>query len=410
MPRYLPLICLALSHTLVDACAFLVEPLWGELRDRFHFSEMVLFGVLSVQAFSPSFSQAAFGYLRDRTSTRWLLWLGPVTAAVCLSLVGVAGNVALLCLLLLVGGIGIGAFHPEAAVAAGSLLPQQRTRALSVFMFGGALGLGLGPIIAGSVVGRFGLSGLAFLGPAFVLLIALLYRGGRQAGSLHEEPDHEPPRRLSEMLEGRGRLALAVLALSSLRLVPNMAMNKVLAFTLQDAGQGTLAIGLVQALFLGSASVGMLWMAFRFRAGHEKAFLVACPLLGIPLMAAMGWQGCPQWLLLALLVPAGLILWGTTPAMVSYAHQQFPRGAGVASAITMGVAWGFGGMIQARITSAFVAAGIPQQAFLAFIPCLIVAAVGCCFLPAVPAASSEEAPAEQPEYTAEFAAEPADAR
>ena len=105
-------------------------------------------------------------------------------------------------------------------------------------------------------------------------------------------------------------------------------------------------------------------------------------------------------------VLAGLVLWGTTPAMVSYAQQQFPKGAGLASAITMGLSWGLGGLIQAPITAYFQSTGHPQQALHAFIPCLALAAAGAYFLPN---ARTQEAENESPETIAALEAEPIDA-
>ncbi|MEE3286111.1 MAG: hypothetical protein VX311_16130, partial [Planctomycetota bacterium] len=153
------------------------------------------------------------------------------------------------------------------------------------------------------------------------------------------------------------------------------------SFTLADRGFDERTVGLVQSLFLVSASVGMTLMAVLFPAGWERRFMVACPLLGLPLLAVWGWNGCPTWLLIGVLVPTGLVLWGTTPTMVSYAQQLFPRGAGVASAMTMGLAWGVGGLIEAPFTTYFQDIDRPQLAVWAFLPFLFVASVGAMFLP-----------------------------
>jgi hypothetical protein len=51
------------------------------------------------------------------------------------------------------------------------------------------------------------------------------------------------------------------------------------------------------------------------------------------------------------------------------------KGAGLASALTMGMSWGIGGLIQAPVTSYFEKAGTPQLAFAAFIPCLLAASL-----------------------------------
>ena len=384
MPHaYRCLICLTLTHIIVDASAIVVGPLWGELKRVHSLTENTLFMVLTIHALASSLAQPVFGYLRDRYPIKSILWIGPLLGAVMMPMVGPANSVVVLSIALLLGGIGIGSFHPEAAVVAGSLIPERRTLSLSLFMFGGAMGLALGPIICGAVVSLWGLSSIWVLAPFYAGLIILLYRIGKPPAELFERDRKKPAQTLSQMLEGRVFLAFFLFLVCSLRLVPNMAMDKLISFILEKQDASAIQIGMVQSVFLFSASAGMLLMAFRFKSGHEKLFMIVCPLLGIPLMVVLGWEGCPTWLMTLLLIPCGLVLWGTSPAMVSYSHQLFPKGGGVASAITMGMAWGGGGMIQAKITSHYVALDVPHRAFHAIIPCLILATLGAMLLPAI---------------------------
>ncbi len=436
------LVALTLTHTLVDASALLIAPLWPQLRERFHLGAAGLFVLFVFQSLPQSFSQLIFGYLRDRLATRCFVWLGPLTAAAALTWIGEADGPWILCGLLLLGGMGIGAFHPEAAAAAGEAIPGQRARALSVFMFGGAMGLALGPLISGTVVSRYGLSGLVWVGPPLLLAVLVLRRWtAPRAGDVSVNPisavsgsrpaenpiadyrqetqlagrnhrgseadntgiasppglDDDPaiPVHRSEnstreeatpasRTSGGFGLAVFVLLICSLRIVPNLAMDKVLSFTVNASGSETLRAGFAQAVFLGAASVGMLAMAGLFQLRWERAFLVLCPLSGIPLLALMGAPWCPVWLLIALLVPAGAILWGTMPAMVSYAQRLFPQATGMASAITMGASWGVAGLIQAALTSWAVDMGEPRTALFAMIPCLLAAGAGAWLLPQVP--------------------------
>lgn len=414
MRRLAPLICLALTHTLVDTCALLIAPLWPRLNATYAFSVAGLSAAFIVQSLPTSVSQVVFGYLRDRRPAPAWLWLGPVMAAVFLTSIGLMEHRAVLFTLLIAGGIGVGAFHPEAAVLAGKLIPGERTRGISLFMFGGSLGLALGPIVSGIVVGGWsitetttiggwGVRGLVSLMLPVLIAILVLQKAGRFAVTEVTEagvslPPPEVPSRaatLREMLEGRAGFAVVLLLVCSLRLVPNMAMDKVLAFTLKQPhwGYDEAMIGVAQSVFLIAASVGMFFMVFRFRAGLEKTFLIACPLLAVPLMLILGWKDCPPWLLFTTIALAGLVLWGTSPAMVSYAQQQFPKGAGFASALTMGMAWGIGGLIQAPLTSYFENAGNPQLTFIACVPCLLVAGGVAVFMPGCPAGPEPESPA-----------------
>ncbi|MDA0832256.1 MAG: MFS transporter [Planctomycetota bacterium] len=382
-PSRIPLLLsLIFSHTLVDTCAVLIGPLWGMLRDRFEWGQSALSLVLTVQALSPSLSQGVFGYFRDRREARYLLWLGPMTAAICASVVGYITNSYVLCASMILAGIGIGAYHPEAAVSASRIYPQYKTRVLSLFLFGGCVGLAAGPVISGMTVAYFdGMKGLIVIGPIFVVLIGLTYWFGLSKLPTQPVRAAGPAKSFHEMLEGKLGLALLILLTSSTRLVPNMAMDKLLAFYLSAKGESPFVIGCYQSVFLASASIGMLLMAWRFPAGGERKAMMICPLIGLPLMWGLSQEHAPAWMMLVLLIPSGAILWGTTSAMVSFAHQQFPQGAGVASALTMGVSWGVGGIIQAQLTSIFVLQGHPQRAFLAFIPCLLISATGAYFLP-----------------------------
>jgi FSR family fosmidomycin resistance protein-like MFS transporter len=409
--KYLPIACLALTHTLVDTCALLVDPLWPTLERVYALNMVGLSLAFIVQSLPTSISQAVFGFLRDRQSVRpaegsaptkqpaakWL-WLGPSMAGIFLTSIGLIENQAVLFALMIVGGIGVGAFHPEAAVLAGRMLPGERTRGISVFMFGGSLGLALGPVISGTIVRHFGLGGLVYLSVPVVCMVWILRKVGRLADYAKDLPNTasvandqpQAPLTISEMFEGRGRIACVLLLICSLRLVPNMAMNKVLAFTLKQPAWGydEMQIGVSQSVFLIAASIGMFAMMFWFRAGWEKRFLVICPLASIPFIALLSWTECPPWLFFSSIACAGILLWGTSPAMVSYAQQQFPKGSGLASALTMGLSWGIGGMIQAPITSYCNSIGEPQRAYLACVPFLVAAGVIAAFMPSQPATTA----------------------
>ena len=131
MPAYLTLLCLMLLHTLVDGFAMFVEPLWPTFEKELGLSKNDLFLVMTLAALAPSFSQVGFGYLRDRFGTRFLLVFAPVVTALCLSITGLASSSIAVLALLILGGIAIGAFHPVAAVTAGELIPERRTRCLA---------------------------------------------------------------------------------------------------------------------------------------------------------------------------------------------------------------------------------------------------------------------------------------
>ena len=126
MRRYLPLVCLALLHTVVDTSALLVSPLWDRITVECGLVGISLVAVMLAHSMPTSLAQGVFGFLRERRRMRIVLLAGPVLAVVCLTSVGIVateGRVGWLCLLFVLGGISVGAFHPEAAVRAGASHP-----------------------------------------------------------------------------------------------------------------------------------------------------------------------------------------------------------------------------------------------------------------------------------------------
>jgi FSR family fosmidomycin resistance protein-like MFS transporter len=371
-------------HALVDAVATFIEPLWPELRMARSLSEGDFFLLQAATAVSPNFSQILFGFVRDRFGSRYLLWLGPIVATLCLTRIGRVETNAALALLLVVGYVAVGGFHPEAVVCAGTLLPERRTRALSLFMFGGNMGLAIGPALSGNLVRQINSAALAWLAVPFVLLIVganLLARRAVASADIPQAPDvHGTARSLT----AHWKLAAFLLLICTLRVIPSIGMNRALAFTLEERGCGPDVIGNVQSLFLFSGSVGILLVGSRFGRGSERGLMIASASMGIMPLIVLAIPGCPTWLIVSLLVPTGLILNGTTPAMVSYAHQLFPRDAGMASALTMGLSYGTSGLAVAGLIAVSVDQfKQPNLMFAAFVPSLVLAAVGAVFLPRI---------------------------
>lgn len=381
MSRLVPLICLAVMHAIVDACALFIEPLWPDLRVAYHLSETQLLALFSVTAVAPNFSQVVFGYVGDRFGSRYLLWLGPTVAAVCLGCVGLAPDVLFLGILLMLGYVGVGSFHPEGAVAAGAAIPEQRTRSLSLFMLGGTLGQGVGPMLVGNMVKEWGLASLLWLAAPTLAIVMVIH-----LVSVRFQPPRQivavaGPRSFRGIWSGRGKLAFFLLLVCTLRVVPNAGMTKAIAFTLEARGYESDVIGNTQSMFLVSGSVGMLLIASRFRQEWTRGTMILSPLVAAPLLLGLSSAHCPYWLMAVLLVANGIILNGTTPVVVSYAHQLFPKGAGIASAITMGVSWGIGGLLVAKLTTQFDEMGRPELLYAAFVPCALASAAGAWFLP-----------------------------
>jgi len=145
-PHWLPLALFCLGHFFVDLYSGALGTMQPVLLDHFRLSYTqagILGGAL---VFSSSVMQPVYGYLSDRLHSRLFAALGPAMAGIFISTLGWAPGYAGLLAMVVLGGAGIAAFHPQAAANAVAGVRRNRGRAMAVFVCSGSLGLAVGPL------------------------------------------------------------------------------------------------------------------------------------------------------------------------------------------------------------------------------------------------------------------------
>ena len=380
----LPLLLFAAAtHFLVDATAGTLSPLWPRLDGHYHLLAWQSAALFFVWQMANSVSQFWFGMLGDRFATRWLLWAGPLTAILCLGTIGLTQSPIVLGVLLTVAGLGIAAFHPEAAALAGSCAPEHRSRAMSIFTMGGFLGQATGPIYSGNLVDAYGLSGMTWTIVAGLTIAALLTPLGR--GTMQRQSKsvgRSVP--LSELMRGQVASLSLVLLIGSLRIIAAGGVPLLVGYLLEQRGATAGETGQVQAAFMLGIGLGGLACATLVRHHHERVILWLCPLIVVPVLLAIPrLAGIPLAVSVCL---SGLLLGISLPVLISYGQQLMPGSQRVASSITMGVSWGLGGAIVSLILLACQYAGRYEPAFIVFAIATTLSSMLCIWLPAIGAA------------------------
>ncbi|SIO12226.1 MFS transporter, FSR family, fosmidomycin resistance protein [Singulisphaera sp. GP187] len=377
LPRVL--IVLTLVHGLVDAFAAFVQPLWPDLQRSLALQDGSIQWAYVLWGLATSVSQLGFGYWGDRRPRGWLLWVGPAVGLLCLSLIGLAANLAALSTLLIVGGLGIAAFHPEAAALAGSCAPHDRSRAMSVFAVGGYLGQAAGPIYSGVITTHFGLPALVWSLIWGLPILGLLVLGLRDPARVAKPEQARPVVPLADLVRGRGPALTMVLAIGILRVLPALGVPLALSYLLKARGNSNDFIGIVQSTFLGGIGAGSLGCALFVRRGMERRVLWQLPLVVAPLIGI-----CPfvnvQALVLSVSI-GGFLLGATMPILVSYGQRLMPEGQRIASSITMGVTWGIGGILVALTTSLANRLHMPELALITYALACASSSLLCVWLP-----------------------------
>jgi FSR family fosmidomycin resistance protein-like MFS transporter len=373
------LVVLTLVHLIVDAFAASVHPLWPDLQKRLGGGAGMISAAFLLWSLTTSASQLVFGFLGDRYRGSWLLWAGPLVGVACMGAIGRADSMFILVVLLMLGGLGVAAFHPEAAATVGHALPESRSRAMSIFATGGFLGQSVGPLGSGWMSERYGLPFLAWNVAWGVALVAVLTPWLRSA-TASVGPSHagKGVSMVDLLRVAGGRLGMLGWV-GVLRTLPAAGVPIALAFLLESRGLGNARIGSVHAAFFGGIGLGGLVCAAVVSRSRERVVLWLLPMLAVPILA-----GCP-WIAGAWMVAAsgalGLIVGLGLPVFISYGQQLVPEGPRVASSITMGVTWGLGGALVAGIMALSDLLGRPELAFFAFAASSLIAGIACIRLP-----------------------------
>ena len=371
------LLLLSGLHCLVDAYAALVQPLWPDLERVIVPAGGSITVSYTLWSLATSVSQLGFGYWADRTGKRGLIWMGALLGVPCMSAVGLVESPWLLNGLLILGGLGTAAFHPEAAALAGSTLPRHRARAMSIFAVGGFLGQAIGPFSSGALTTAHGLPALIWFLPFGLLTLAMFASTALWSIPLRAEEPHpsDPPtttttgttggQRLTfqEMVRGQERHLLFLLLVGILRALPATGTPVALAYAIKAQGGTNEEIGWLQSMFLGGIGIGGLGCAILGGRLREKTMLAHVPWLVVPVLLMLPRLPGGSWGQALIVALAGFLLGAVGPVMVGYGQRLLPRGQRVASSITMGVTYGLAGVLVAGLLAAFQRADCPERVF-----------------------------------------------
>jgi FSR family fosmidomycin resistance protein-like MFS transporter len=345
---------LAATHFVVDISASTINPLWQGFEEKFGLAHGQLLGVTAAWTVSNSIAQVLFAWWADRMTQRWLLWAGAIVGVACLSCAGFAPGPWSLALLLVTGGLGIAAFHPEAAAASGAVLPEKRSRMMAIFALSGYIGQSIGPYYSARITNRFGLPSLIWGGLLLLAALALLTSRQRYvpspAGARRNRAAHEraPPQ--------RDRWGLLLLT-GTLRIAPVIGVPLVIAYWLTDRE----LIGTAQSAFMFGVGAGSMLCAIGVRREWEPTVLWLLPLLAAPCIAVIPLTTGAG--LIADVGLCGLLLGVSMPVFISFGQQLLPDYPRAASSITMGVSWGTAGAVVAKVIHELTKRGELTRAF-----------------------------------------------
>ena len=330
---------LSFAHFSIDACSSFFSPLLPLLVTKLHLSLTLVGSLVALASVSSSFSQPVFGWIADRVRRPWFVAFGPMVAAAFLCCVGLAPNYPILVAILMIGGLGVASFHPQAAVLAGEASPR-RALAMSFFVTGGTLGFALGPLLAVTVVGAAGLE-RSWLGMFPTLIITAFLIGWFRRVPAHDRHLGARPS-FGELKPHAWPLSLLYLCVVC-RSAVSYGFMTFLPIYLHLHGYSVATGGQVLTAYLTLGALGGFaggWLAERFggRRVVITSFIGAAPLY-------LGFLWLPLSAGLVSLVLGSFVLQASLPVNVVLGQELSPRHSSTISSLLMGAAWGVGALL-----------------------------------------------------------------
>lgn len=364
---------LFLVHFCGDFFQSFVKPLLPVLANEFTLNLTQVGFITGISTFTAFLIQPIFGILADRYRPRAIMLTGALVSSVCIPLLGIAPSYALVLVLAGAGSIGSSMYHPTAAGMVSNYAGRHTGLSMSLFGLGGTLGFTLGPIVLAIFVTRFGLSRLpntTIIG--LTVFSILFFLVPKTMGD-----DDKKPGFFSSIRSSLGQVWRPVSMIWILGVTRALLEQATLTFMpvlFASEGYSLMAVGAIISLFTVGASIsalvcGHLVDRIGFRPVYYFSFALTTPCLLFFIHSA-------GWFVYVLSFFSGFLSLATMFPSVALAQQVAPQNKSLVSSIIMGLTLGVGGILMPVAGKFADIFGMrPVLVFVAVIPFLMLVLV-----------------------------------
>jgi FSR family fosmidomycin resistance protein-like MFS transporter len=296
--------------------------------------------LVSTVTLTSQLSQPALGFLGDKMSRRSLAAVAPALTALAMSCLGFAHSYRSLVVLLIIGSMASCLFHPYAAALVNLVARARGSAAMSIFVAGGSLGIGLGSVMSAAIVSSLGLGWIWITVPlGFVAAAFLMTAIPRSLESRERQRQEE----MSGDRPAGWRAGLVTLfAIVMLRAATAIAFTTFVPVLIERRGQALMLGGWALFGFSMAGAVGGLVGGHWSEKIGRRTIIVGGFVLTAP--AFYLFLHSSGVMSVVLLLVTGACLQSALPVNIVMGQEFVPRHASTVSGLIMGVAWGIGGL------------------------------------------------------------------
>ena len=333
------LLFISAVHFVNDGYSGMLSPLLPLIAAKFDLSLTAAGMLVSGYSLFAAMSQPVLGYFADKSKRTFFVVTGPLMSCVFMSMLGVAPNIIFLMLFLALAGLGVSSFHPQAASLAGKISGDKRGWGLGIFIMGGTIGYGVGPLAISYYVSAYSFDTTYLVMIPGLAMIALYLAVGPGIPSLDLNSHRQSVRKIFRF-DNIGMIFLV--ATAYIRGLTVMAFNSFIPFLIHERGGEIIASGtaIFMLQFFGAAGgVAGGWLSDKF--GRMGLILLS---LGLAPLFFVGSLHLPCLWIFPFLAAGGFLMLSSNPVSVAFAQELLPGNQGLAASLIIGLSWGMAGL------------------------------------------------------------------
>ena len=334
---------LFLIHFIGDFFQSFIRPLLPVMAHKFELSLAQVGLITGIATLTAFLIQPLFGYLADRYKTRLILLVGSFVGAICIPMVGLAPYFWIVLLLIGLGSISSAIYHPTAAGMVSVYAGRRTGLAMSLFGLGGILGFTLGPIVCSAYVTYMGLHRLPILTIFGVLVFVFLFiMIPADDGNGHSRNDFFGT--LKESLGDVWKPVFLIWLIAFSRGFVEQSLLTFIPVLTAAEGHSLVSVGGIVSLFTIGGSISALLCGHLVdRIGFKPVYFFSFALSSPALLLFVNADGRHIYPIALL---AGFFILATLFPAVALAQKVVPSGRSLVSSIIMGLAMGIAGLMM----------------------------------------------------------------
>jgi len=312
-------ISVSLGHMMHDIYSSFLAPILPLLIQKFSLTYSMA-GFLSMCQQLPNLFNPFLGMLADRIAMRWLVIFAPAVTTITMSLIGIAPNITVVIILLLVMGISSAMFHIPTPVMIRKISGNSIGRGMSYYMFGGEIARTVGPLIILGAITMWTLEGNWRLMPFGLLASVILYYRLRNIKISEDFRKKKEGPGIWTTFRDHIPLFAVIIGMLVFRAIMRTSLTTFLPTYMESTGEGWQKGSIYLAILEISGAIGTLfWGILSDRIGRRTALIIITsisPFLMYGFVESFG-----VWLLVFLIM-IGFFLLGTTPILLALVQDR----------------------------------------------------------------------------------------